>query len=138
VSCPKDTADTDFRIVNNSNEDILWTFSFRDKTYNSGDLEDWQNCPWTTNVSGNSVGTIEDEKSSPFYIKAGAIMEDRLKSHRIKEILSYGWMKYYLFNYDSVATIPWSRIRDERIILKEVTFHSWEEMESCNFTITYP
>jgi hypothetical protein len=26
----------------------------------------------------------------------------------------------------------------ERIILKEVTFHSWEEMEACNFTITYP
>ena len=46
--------------------------------------------------------------------------------------------KYYLFNLDSVKTISWERLRDERIILKEVIFNSWEEMEACNFTITYP
>lgn len=46
--------------------------------------------------------------------------------------------RYYLFDLDSVKTIPWERIRDERIILKEVIFNSWEEMEDCDFTITYP
>ncbi|MDR1172670.1 MAG: hypothetical protein LBL24_09475 [Bacteroidales bacterium] len=49
-----------------------------------------------------------------------------------------GWIKYWLFNYDSVNTIPWERICAERIILKEVTFNTWEDYERCNFEIAYP
>jgi hypothetical protein len=71
-------------------------------------------------------------------IPSGKNYSEQFFIYTVQYYLERGWRKYYLFNYDSVATIPWSRIRDERIILKEVTFHSWEEMEACNFTITYP
>jgi hypothetical protein len=63
---------------------------------------------------------------------------DEFITSNVKRHLQKGAITYYLFSLDSVRTIPWERIRDERIILKEVVFHTWEEMEACNFTITYP
>jgi hypothetical protein len=59
-------------------------------------------------------------------------------SEGIQTTLQKGWIKYWLFNYDSIRTIPWQRICEERIILKEVQFDTWEDFERCNFEITYP
>ena len=129
TACPfidPDTTDTDFKIVNNSDKNILFTFYFQ----NNETIDSDKFSPW-----GND---FEEVKKMRSYIKAHSTYSDRFDSYIIKKHLKTSWIKYYLFDFDSVSTISWERIRDERIILKEVTFNSWEEMEACNFTITYP
>ena len=123
TACPEPMPEDDIflRIVNNSEEDIFWMFNFED----SGE---WYKIdavtPW-----------LEYEE---YVILKGDIYVRGLNSGAIKENLKRGWIKYYLFNYDSVKTIPWKRICDERIILKEVRFDSWEDFKRCNFEIIYP
>jgi hypothetical protein len=67
-----------------------------------------------------------------------SLIKHSQKSYVYKDILKTDSITCYLFNYDSIKNIPWSRIRDEKIYVKKVVFHSWEEMEACNFTIIYP
>ena len=117
---PKD--DTFLRIVNNSDQDIFWFFDF----------ERFGN--WYEIKSPNSWL----EKHETYVILSGKIYVRGFNSDAIKDNLRRGWIKYYLFNLDSIKTIPWERICAERIILKEVTFNSWEDFERCNFEITYP
>jgi hypothetical protein len=123
TGCPEQfpEADTSIRIVNQSKEVIVWC-GFNESM---GDISKTSKFLW-----GNEVDKYTIHPSDTAY--------DSFYSGSIQTILERGGRKYYLFNYDSVMTIPWERIRDERIILKEVTFHSWEEMEAADFTITYP
>ncbi|GHT32415.1 hypothetical protein FACS189434_04120 [Bacteroidia bacterium] len=121
TGCPEPGPELDgyIRIINNSEEDIVWC------AYVEGrDLES-SRFYW-----GNNMG--ED------IILKDTIRIDYFNCDAVKHTLERGWMKYYLFNLDSIQTISWERICNERIILKEVTFHSWEEMVACGFTITYP
>jgi hypothetical protein len=114
-SCPYDPErqwDAEMIIENNSIDTIIFAF------YVSESFENSKEIYWGNNY--NSSKKIVHPYSF-------AIHELNIVS-----------CSYYLFNLDSIRTIPWERIRDERIILKEVIFHSWEEMEDCNFTITYP
>ena len=116
---PKD--DTFLRMVNNSDEDIFWFFGFER-------FNDWYEIqppnPW-----------LEYDK---YIILRGETYVRGFNSGATKNNLQRGWIKYYLFNFDSVKAIPWERICAERIILKEVEFNSWEDFERCNFEITYP
>jgi hypothetical protein len=127
---PDDTAD--FRIINRSNEDIVWIF--RSRT----DIDQLNYNPWTSTASGKVVNSMEDIKSENRYVKAGDTKITYLLEPGYKETLKEVPIKYYIFSYDSVCTIPWERIRDEHIWLKKVTFYSWEDMEACNFTVTWP
>jgi hypothetical protein len=110
------------QIINLSDEDILWLFRSE------------QNGEWY------EISSIEEYfgKVDKNVIRSKETYNQGFNSYGIKITLEKGWIKYYLFNYDSVKTIPWKRICDERIILKEVTFNSWEEMEASNFEIIYP
>ena len=123
MACPEQfpEADSSVKIVNHSNKEIVWFFCFEEV----GDISESSKFLW-----GNEV--------DKYIIHTNYVAEHTFYSGNIQTILERGWMKYYLFNLDSIQTIPWERIRDERIILKEVKFNSWEEMEKCNFTITYP
>ena len=45
---------------------------------------------------------------------------------------------YYFFNYDSINTIPWSKIREKNIYMKGVIIDTKQDLDSCNYEITYP
>jgi len=114
--CPEKPMDGKMIIENNSNDTIIYAF------YISGPLENTKENYWGHNYSKSTI-----------FPNSFAIHE--FSTISAKHVLP---RRYYLFNLDSIRTIPWERIRDERIILKEVIFYSWEEMEACDFTITYP
>jgi len=121
TSCPKNER-VALSIINNSDEDILWLFRLKE-------FGEW----YEISSINSYLGNIEKNK-----IPRGDTYIDKFNSDAIKSHLEKGWYKYYIFNYDSIKTIPWKRICDERIILKEVTFNSWDDFERCNFEITYP
>lgn len=121
TACPEDLPWYPFRIINQSDEDIFWLCKIEQ-------FGEWYEIPSIHSYMGN----IDDN-----LILSGETYTDGL-TDGINTTLKKGWVKYYLFNYDSVKTIPWKRICDERIILKEVVFNSWEDFEKCNFKITYP
>ena len=108
--CPEKKWDAEMIIENNSNDTIVYAF------YVSGSFENSKENYWRNNYSKSTI------------------FPNNFTIHELNIVRC----KYYLFNLDSIRTIPWERIRDERIILKLVIFNSWEEMEACNFTITYP
>ena len=123
TACPETMPeiDTSFYIINNSEEDILCFFRFegRGEWYEINSIDSWL-------------------KHDENIIFKGEIFINRFNSGVAKANFKSGWKKYYIFNLDSVKNIPWQRICDERIILKEVRFDSWEDFERCNFEITYP
>ena len=120
TSCKPDPIRT-VMIINNSDEDILWKYSLErlGEWYDSPSISSW----------------LEADKH---ILLRGDTAFDSFISGGVKDNLMIGWFKYYFFNLDSVRNIPWQRICEERIILKEVRFDSWEDFERCNFEITYP
>jgi len=124
TSCgePIPEVDTFLTIVNDSDEDIFWMFNFED-------FDEWYTIP-----------SIDSwlKKPETYVILRGENYVRGFNSGATKNNLRRGWIKYYLFNLDSIKAIPWERICAERIILKEVTFNTWEDFEMCNFEITYP
>ena len=110
-------------LINNSDEDIVWYGTSHRLTSDTSMV--YESTPWG--------GEIENYK-----IIKGTSYSYGINSSSIKNLLDEGWTQFYYFNYDSVLTIPWERIRDENIILKKVYFETWEDLEACDFTITYP
>jgi len=122
-SCPREfPMDGGLKFENNSNETIIYAFCFSKQDFDTIERNYWGGQYDRRTIFPNSY-IIEE-----FNIGR--------RKQSFKENIPQRC--YYLFNLDSVKTISWKRIRDERIILKEVIFNSWEEMEACNFTITYP
>jgi len=119
TACPKPFTWETIMIINNSDEDILWKFNLNAEWYDSPSISSW----------------LERDK---YIILRGDTAYESIGIEGIQTNLRKGWIKYYFFNLDSIKTIPWQRICDERIILKEVRFDSWEDFERCNFEITYP
>lgn len=122
TACPEEIIDYDMevRIINNSEEDIIWySYSSMPK-----DTTLMDNFPWY--------------KSQDILINSGSSDVEQTETELLQSVLVNGYKRYYIFNYDSVSTIPWERIRDEYIVAKRVDFASWEKLEECNFTITYP
>ena len=124
TSCPEDNdyQGANLVIINQSDEVIFWI-----KTWENTD--EWYEIPSIDSYLGENYDEYIILKRGSYkrYITQGE-----------KNSLKRGWHKYTLFNYDSLRTISWERICEERIILKEVIFNSWEQMEACDFTITYP
>jgi hypothetical protein len=119
--CPDDEVDdVSFRIENNSGSSIVWSFYIEGRTIDYYQRNWWGNKYEKYTILQDSF-TIREHRSGT-----------------LKTLLKRGAYRYYFFDLDSLQTIPWERIRDERIILKEVVFTTWEEMEASNFTITYP
>ena len=123
TACPETVIvrDVAVSITNNSKEDIIWLFRLE----TSGDINAIFKNPWGEEYDFSTI-------------HKGCTFVDKWSSDNIKYYLDRGWIKYYLFNYDSIKSISWQRICDERIILKEVRFDTWEDFEKCNFEITYP
>ncbi len=82
--------------------------------------------PWTNEVSDYYV-------ISPYTSK-----DIREVKSNLEHVLINGLYQYFIFNYDSIKSIPWERIRDEYIVAKRVDFDTWEEFEAADFTVTYP
>ena len=122
TACPGEPL-ADLKIINQSDEDILWTVELE----RFGEWYETVSHPWTNELGEINYGTSLILRGDTFHKFLGT-----------QSNLKIGWIKYCLFNYDSVKTIPWQRICDERIILKEVRFDTWEDFEKCNFEITYP
>ncbi|NOQ27307.1 MAG: hypothetical protein GQ564_18250 [Bacteroidales bacterium] len=124
TGCPEEFPENDsaIELINNSDEDIIWCgydhLIISDTSQLNGSF------PWRE---------VENDK-----IVKSASYSYEFYSGNMKDLLNDGWLQFYFLNYDSVATIPWERIRDENIILKKVYFETWEDLEACNFTITYP
>lgn len=45
---------------------------------------------------------------------------------------------FYFFNQDSLESLPWQRIAQDNIILKRVDISSVAQLDSMNWTISYP
>ena len=126
TACPThkdDYYDVFIKIFNNSKEDIVWLsrLEFSGEWYEISSIDSW----------------IEKYDNRYIILRGNTYIFENY-SDAVKFNLRRGWIKYYLFNLDSIRTIPWNRICEERIILKEVTFNSWEDFERSNFEITYP
>ncbi|NOQ27299.1 MAG: hypothetical protein GQ564_18210 [Bacteroidales bacterium] len=123
-SCPEGFVEKDGTIflINNSDEDIVW---YRySHVSNSDTAYIPESFPW--------------READTKLIEKGTFYTDYINMENTNELLDEGFLKYYFLNYDTVLTAPWERIRDENIILKKVYFETWEDLEACNFTITYP
>jgi hypothetical protein len=116
-------------IINNTDDDILWGMEV-DKDFSEYDYN-----PWITSPTGAIVSSMEEIKNKQYFIKAGDTCYFMLAIDSYKSILKKGVVRFQFFNYDSICNIPWQRVCDERILLKEVVFESWEELEECKFTI---
>jgi hypothetical protein len=123
TGCPEtlDGPDGAVKIINNSKEKIVWC------SFSGGrDIKDCTDFYWGDSGIYDNI------------ILPDSIGYEYFSSYAVQLLFEKGSQKYYLLNYDSVRTISWERIRDERILLKEITFNTWEDMEACDFTITYP
>ena len=121
-SCPREfPMDGRLKLENNSDESIIYVFTF--ETIEKAKKDYWNGKYLETEI---------------IYPNSYRIIEFNIGREKQSFKENIPQKCYYLFNLDSVKTISWERLRDERIILKEVIFNSWEEMEACNFIITYP
>ena len=124
TGCPHDIDDVQDLIINN-NSDIELVFYRGYKSQTVLDTTLNIDYPW------------HNEVTDFYIIKPHSFKEVREVKSNLEYILSRGWYQYYIFDYDSIKTIPWEQIRDENIIALRVDFETWEDLEVCNFTITY-
>ena len=124
TGCPLEEGpyhDMEEYVINNSQETIIWGIKAGS---NINDTSLWGSIPW--------------EPIEKFAMLPGYVDTVSFGSHSTKEFYNDKCLHYYFFYYDSVATIPWNRIRDEYIVAKRVTISSWEEYEEMDYTITFP
>lgn len=124
TGCPEELPEVDkfIILINNSDEDIVWYGINNFVTSDTSNVN--ESFPWRD---------VEDYK-----IAKGDTFYYGINVDSFRDLIDDGWEQYYFLNYDTVLTVPWERIRDENIILKKVYFETWEDLEACNFTITYP
>ena len=129
IGCPGEEFPPDdmgINIINNSNiEIVFYTQSIRNAVIDTS-LND--ELPW---------GNINNIDSSYIVLPHTSYLHTYY-SKNLKTLLEQGWIHYYIFNFDSIKTISWERIRNEYIVAKRIDFDTWEDLEECNFTITYP
>ena len=128
TACPYEHERETLILINNTDDDILWTTV-------TNVLSECDYNPWTTTITGVEVRSMDEIKKNHRFIKAGDTCYFSIPIDGYKVTLEREPIPFYFFNYDSICTIPWQRICDERILLKEVVFESWEELEDCKFTI---
>ncbi len=113
-------------IIIKNNTDIKLVFYKEYKSLSILDTTLSMDYPWQNGISD-------------FYlIKPYSTKKNREVKSNLKYVLSKGSYQYYLLDFESITTIPWEQIRNEYIVAKRVNFDTWEELETTNFTITYP
>jgi hypothetical protein len=124
TACPGDPIEHDMflKIINNSEQDIVWLFVFG-KNFNQIDTYYWGD---------------KDKTDDDLILSGKEDIYGFYSGNMTFNLKKYKSISFYLLNYDSVMTVPWNRIRDERIFLKEITFNTWEDFEACDFKIVYP
>ena len=60
---------------------------------------------------------------------------DWFSTGNLKSLFEQGWLIYCFFDYDTLKTVPWNRIRDEYIIINRIDFDTWEEILRSEFTV---
>lgn len=132
MGCPEELPEHDLtiQIENNTNETIVFFAPIEPvgKTKEAFDTTLTEEFPW------GDINSITNQ----YIVKPKSIGIETYFTYHMKDVLNRGYMQYYIFNYDSLITIPWERIRDEYIVAKRVDFDTWEELEDANFTVTYP
>jgi hypothetical protein len=76
-----------------------------------------------------------DQIDSASIIQPNSVTLDWFYSGNLKSILEQGWIIYCFFDYDTLKTVPWNRIRDEYIIINRIDFDTWEEFLRSEFTV---
>jgi hypothetical protein len=80
-----------------------------------------------------------DDNNNPNYlVYPNSTNEDEFSIEAMKQLLSHDIEMVYLFDLDTLEKYSWSEIALGYKVLKRVDFDTWEDMEKCNFTITYP
>lgn len=132
AGCPDEIAEHDLmiKINNKSSEKIVFFLPIDPigKTVEVFDTTLTKELPW-----GNINRIDADDIVNPNSIGIQSCF-----SYHIQDVLNRGWLHFYIFNYDSLISIPWERIQNEYIVAKRVDFDTWEDLEAANFTITYP
>ena len=77
---------------------------------------------------------INDER----ILKIGDTLFEEFNSKKRKRLLSSDMDMHYLFDLDTIKKYSWKEIAEGYKVLKRVDFDTYEDMEKCNFTITYP
>lgn len=125
TGCPHDLEDVqEITISNNSDNQLVFYKEYKNQSVLDTALN--INSPWQNGISD-------------FYIiKAHSSKEIKEVKSNLEFVLYNGRYQYFLFDYDTITTIPWDRIRDEYIVAKRIDFDTWEDLENCNFKIEYP
>lgn len=133
TSCPDDSErDLTLYFVNNSEEKLVFFQEVKaiGRTSSIFDTTLWEDFPW---------GDIQSlEKDTNWVVNSYTTGFRNYYPDHLQDALNRGYIHTFIFNYDSLVTIPWERIRDEYIVAKRVDFDTWEELEAADFTVTYP
>jgi hypothetical protein len=127
MGCPEDLRQNIIaylEIKNNSANDIVYLPWYLEKNYVNDSIFSPKVIPW------DNIGnyTLRPGTYGTYGIKE--VTRDKME-YDINLVI-------FIFNSDTLSQVPWERIARENIILKRVDFHSWQELEDCNFEVAYP
>ena len=112
----------DLYIINNSNDTIMFDFMNYDFKDENDLVSKLQSCPLTIDLKDNIVYP----KSKKVDI-AWNFFED------------WNWSEtYFIYSYSTIKNVPWDTVVLDSMYLKRWDFHSWEQYENADFTLTYP
>ena len=123
---PENEPDGRLEIINSSNRVIIFGAILKYEL-NNGDTLLLPNKP------------IFDDYENPNYlVNSNSSNIDEFSVRSMKIILDKDIEMYYLFDIDTLKKYNWSEIAKGYKVLKRVDFDTWEDLEKCNFTISYP
>lgn len=127
MGCPEDLGQNiiaSLEIRNKSINDIVYLPWYLEKDYVNDSIFSPKILPWN-NINNY---TLKPGTYGTYGIKE--ITKDKMQFD-INLVI-------FIFNSDTLLKVSWERIARENIILKRVDFHSWQELENCNFEVAYP
>lgn len=62
----------------------------------------------------------------------------RFLENHIRNGIKYGCYRFYVFDVDTLNTVPWERIRNDYKIVKRIDIYSMEDIYRNNNVITIP
>ncbi len=125
MGCSNDMDDVvEISIVNNSNVELV----FYDINNKQSQLD--------TSVRENNIW--EGGVSDWYIIESYSSKEITEIKSVLESTLSEGWYQVYFFVHDTVKNNSWEQIREHYMVAKRVDIGTWEDLETMNFTISYP
>lgn len=123
---PEQKPDGKLKIVNKSDRIIRFSTTLK-TTLNNNDTLLLVNKPLFNNYN-----------ILKYIINPDTFVYDEFSIKAMKGLLENDVQMYYLFDKDTLEMYTWEEIARDYKVLKRVDFDTWEDMEKCNFTITYP